>query len=735
VLTAPVGFPGLEGGARSNVATGRLWIEDAELNPLDVDEGRAPRAAGEIAVDRGTAERKDLEVGQRVQLATADGVRDRTIVGFTRFGDNDALDQSGTVSSAPAAATTDLHRGQDELESLYLRGASPDELREAVAPLLPKGFEATTGDDFRAEQRDSIGSIGRALRSALQAFALLALLVGGFVIYNTFSVIVAQRLRELAVLAAIGATPKQIKRALRYEGLAVGLIGSVLGVLAAIVMTLVLVQVLKAVGVSLPGSGLSISGPTVFQCIVLGTLITLVSVTLPARRAAKTEPIEALRQSATESAHVGRRRKIIAAALCGLGLLGLLAGGSAPVVGLGGLALFIGVIVAGPMIARLGARLALPVMRRFGLEGRLAVDNTVRSPQRTATTANALLIGVFLVTLVTVAGTSVKDFAVSEIQKVQSADYVVKSDGGTIDPALIRSFEGVDGVASVAPFRTEPLTIDGTPTPVSSGDIRALQSVSDLDTTEGSLADVGPGAIALVEDGDKRRVGQQVRVETSDGKTQTLRVAAVLKASIDASIVGGLVAPQTLDALVGQAAPTVAFVDAEEGAQTKTQDGVEDIAAARPDVSVSPGNAIGKIVGQVFDFVIDAVNGLLVMSVVIALIGIINTLSLSILERRRELGLLRIVGMTDDRVRKMVRLESMLIAALGTVSGVLLGLVTAWGMIFSIDRLSDAGIGYGFPVTRLVLVLVLGVALGVLAALIPARRSTRLDPLDAVQAT
>ena len=209
----------------------------------------------------------------------------------------------------------------------------------------------------------------------------------------------------------------------------------------------------------------------------------------------------------------------------------------------------------------------------------------------------------------------------------------------------------------------------------------------------------------------------------------------MLDASIDANDVGNIVTPGTFDSLVGDTAPTAAFIDATSGAESDTKDAIDDVVARRPDITVTAGNALGQTVGSIFDFLINAVTGLLLMSVLVALIGIVNTLSLSILERRRELGLLRIMGMTDKRVQRMVRLESALISALGTVTGLVGGLVVGWGLIFTINRLSDAGIGFGFPGLQLLAVLVLGIVLGVVASWIPARRSTRLEVLDAIQAT
>ena len=737
VLTGAIGFVGQNGKPFATNAVGRLWIADDELNPLDLAQGRAPTAPDEIVIDRGLAKDRHLKLGQTIPTLTLAGRYPARIVGISKFGDADSIDPNGTVSLPASRAFDALNSGKRSYDELYVRGAGSQEaLRSRIAPVVPPGFEAQTGAQFLEDKRDSIGAVGRYLRNGLQAFALLALLVGGFVIYNTFSVIVAQRMRELAVLSAIGATPKQIKRMLRWEGVVLGLLGSVLGLVVGIALTFVLIAVLKAAGAELAGSGLKIAPRNVVQPLVLGTGITVASVMIPARRAARTEPIEAMRSSAVEGATLPRRRAVIATTLLVAGIAGVLFGGGAVIIGLATLALFVGAIVAAPYTAVQAARIMRPAAARLGLEGRLAVDNIARSPRRTATTSNALLIGVFLVTLVTVAGSNLKDYVVAEINSLGSADYLIESKGGSIDPALVKRFEAVKDVNRVAPFSREPVTIDGKAAGLSTGDIRTIQQVANVKAVEGSLDAIGPGTIALNGSLPGAELGRRVTVANSDGQSKRLTVGAVLDGnSIDGAQLGSYVDARTFRSVVGDKAPTVAFMDVRDGAQSETKDAINALADARPDVTATEGNALGRLFGSIFDFLIKAVDGLLMMSVVIALIGIINTLSLAIIERRRELGLLRVVGMTDHLVQRMVRIESLLIAALGTLTGVILGLFAGWGLIHAIDRLTDASLSFSVPYGTIALVLVLGVVLGVLAALVPSRRSTRLDVLDALQTT
>ena len=740
-LSGSVSFLGDDGGTFADDATGRLWVEDDELNPTAIVEGAAPLAAGEVVVDRGTVDDNDLEVGQSVTLLTLGGQEVATVVGITTFGDHDAEDGGGTVSIHATDAFDWLNSGLAEYDDVYLRtDGGQDDLVAAVEPLVPRGFAIQSGDGFVQDKIDQAGAFGRILKGALQAFALIALFVGGFVIVNTFTVIVAQRLRELAVLAAIGATPKQIKRSLRWEGLLIGLIGSILGVALGFALVFLLTAVLSLTGVSLPGSGLKVSPTVVVQGIVIGTLITFVAVMRPARKAAKTEPIEALRDAAIEPQSFTRRRMLWSAGLLIGGVFNLLVGGQAANVGIGAVMFFIGMIIAGPIIALGGSKVFRPMMKSFGLEGRLAADNIGRNPQRTATTSNALLIGVFLVTLVTVSGTSLKDFAVSQIDELSSADFNISSNGGTIDDQLVSDLEAIENVRQVVTFRTESVAEsgdDGLPATLSTGDLSALEDVANVRLDDGgSIADLADGEILVVGFGPTTpTVGSTISYVTAQGTTADFTVAGIITFSLDSVRLGHVTTQASFDAFVGATAPTEAFIDTEDSTQSDVEDAIEAITDLRPDITLTAGNEFSQLVGQIFDFMINAVNGLLLMSVVVALIGIVNTMSLSIIERRRELGLLRIVGMVDRRVRRMVRLESIMISTLGTVTGLAMGVFTGFALVYTIDRQSDVDIGVNFAPLQLVIVLVAGIVLGYLAALIPAARSTKPEVLEAIQVT
>ena len=734
LLAGEVGIRASSGEVAADGATGRLWIEDEQLNPLELVDGRGPAEADEIAIDRGLADDLDLGIGDETIVLNISGETPVTVVGVTAFGESDSIDRSGTISVPAAAATSWLAGGSVEYDGLYLRGSGTQEdLLERVQPLVPAGFEARLGDVFLQERIDELGEVGRLLKRALQAFSVLAMLVGGFVIYNTFNVLVAQRLKELAVLRAIGATPRQVRRALGFEGLVVGLIGSVLGVLLGVGFVFVLEAILGRFNVELPGSGVVLSTSSVIQPILLGTIVTVISVMVPARRAARTEPIEALRDAAVENSPYSLRRLLLTVAVTVPSIAALAFGTGLRTVGAGLLGIFVATNAAGPVLAVLTAKLTRPIMSRIGLEGRLASDNTARNPQRTSITANALLIGVFLVTLVSVAGTAIKEWVVEELDKIESADYFLASSGGTLDDELIRDVRSIEGVEVVEAFRRESVIVDGSAALVSTAQVDTLLDITDIEVADGSVDDLASGTIAadvfLGVD-----IGDTITLSAPAGPAIDLKVVALLEPTQDLEYVGNLIGEDDFDRLVGPTAPTVAFVDVASGVKTESVEAIEARTESRPDLQLVDGNFFGKLVGRIFDFVINAVNGLLAMSVVVAVIGIVNTLSLSIFERRRELGLLRVVGMLDRDVQRMVRLESVLISILGTLVGIALGLFSGWTLLRSIQHQSDIVIPMNWAAGRVGLILIVGIALGLLASVIPSRRSTRLDVLDAVQA-
>lgn len=737
-------------------AQGRAWIPADALNPLTIDEGKPPTADGQVVLDRATASDNDIGVGDRIRLSTPAGPSRATVVGISSFGNQAALDQGGTLSFAPATAQELLSPGAPGWTDVLVSTDHPDAVEDRLRAELPDTLDVTSGAEFRTRQQAGSAAFVDLLRPLLQGFAFLALFVAGFVIYNTFSVVVTQRYRELALIRAVGGTPAQVRRSLIGEAAIVGFVASAIGIVFGVVLSLVVQAVLGAFDIRLPGSGVSLSVWTVVLCMVMGTVVTVLSVIVPAFRAGRTKPVEAMRDTAVDTTGTSKIRAVIGGTCLVLAIVLLLvdrfATASFFLLGPGALALFAGVVIGGPLVARLFGRILSFPARRLGLTARLAVDNTVRNPKRTATTANALVIGLFLVTLVAVSGDALKTWTVEQINKLSSSDYIVAGDRSGIAPDLVGRIGATKGVAEAAPVRQAfALTTGGEVAFVSGTDIDQLRRTTGLQARSGSLDDVAAGRGAAVTDlggaggggggggtGSDRQVarvpdqlGATIDIATPNGTPETLSVAATLEPKIDTLLLGTLVSRDRFTALVGEHPVTSVFIRAEPGQVEAVGGRLERLVADHAGTEVAPGNFIGQAVAQIFDFLIGAVNALLGMSVIIALVGIVNTLTLSIFERRRELGMVRALGMTRAQVRRMVRAEAILIGALGTLIGVGAGLLLGWVVIGSLS----ADIPLNVNWARVGLIAAAGVLAGVVASIVPARRSTRIEMIEAMAAT
>lgn len=732
----------------SSGTIGSMWSTDAALNPLRIVDGRAPSAQAEVALDQATADRLDATVGATVDLATITGKQSATVVGITEFGDNATFGQDGTISVAAPWAFALLGDGTPSYTRVLVRGATTGEgqteLVASVKEVTPAGYEVLSRAVFLDEVQGQASAIADLLRPVLVAFSLLALFVCAFVIYNTFSVVVAQRTRELGLLRAIAATPKQVNRSVRTEGLVIGLLGSVLGVAVGVVLTLALPPILSRFGISLTGIGVTVTAGTVVACLLGGTLITIASVLAPAWRAARTPPVEALRSGSARPVRSTTVRTVVSVALLGGGATLLLVGSSAAqglLLGFGAFVFVMGVLIGGPILAVGFAHLARALTRSVGLAGRLASDNLIRNPRRTATTANALVIGVLLVTFVSTAGGTLRDWTVEQVNELTSDAITVSATEGGVDADLISKMSGIDGVTGVVPITSAPATIDGTETTISGADPTALEKATGLDTTSGSLDSLTAGGIALSPfAGLATGPGPTSTVTPSSAATRTvvvmpvgatattLPVSAELEFSITTLTIGTLVSPATFEKLFGTVAPSTVFVTSDATDTSQVGDALDTLTADYANIIVTRGNAFGEALESLFNFLINAVIALLGMSVIIAVIGIVNTLSLSIFEQRREIGMLRAVGMLPRDVRRMVRLEAVLISMVGTLTGLVAGVFLA----FTMTRTLDAG--FSLRPATLATILAIGVAVGFLASVAPARRVTRIDLLEALRA-
>lgn len=737
-------------------AQGRAWIPAGSLNPLTIDEGRPPTAEGQVVVDRGTASANDLEVGSRVRLATPAGPTRATVVGISSFGDQAAVDAGGTLSFDPDTAQALLSPGHPGWSDVLVASDDPPAATAAVRAELPRTLDVTSGADFRAHQQASDAGLVDLLRPLLQGFAFLSLFVAGFVIFNTFSVVVTQRYRELALIRAVGGTPAQVRRSLLVEAAVVGFVSSAIGIAFGAALALALQAVLGTFDIRLPGSGVALSIGTVVLCMVMGTVVTVISVVVPAFRAGRTKPVEAMRESAIDTSGTSTARAVLGGACLVVAVALLLADrfltASALLLGPGALLLFVGLVVGGPLVARVFAKVLSVPARRIGVTARLAVDNTARNPKRTATTANALVIGLFLVTLVTVSGNALKTWTVDRLNQLSSSDFIVAGDRNGVAPELVQRIRTTDGVAAIgAVSQAGVLRTDGRIVYISGADIDELRRATGMTVRSGSLEAVADGRGAAVTDlgggraggeggapGGDRQVaatpgglGDVTGIVTPDGGEDRLEVVATLEPKLDTLLLGTLVSHERFTELVGEQPVTSVFVRVDPGRADAVGKRLDRLVAGHAGTEVQPGNFVGEIVSQVFDFLIGAVNALLGMSVIIALVGIVNTLTLSIFERRRELGMVRSLGMTRGQVARMVRIESVLIGVLGTVIGVGAGLLLGWVVIGSLSGSIPLNVDWA----RLGLIALAGVLAGVVASVLPVRRATRVEMIEAMSTT
>ena len=726
------------------------WVGDPALNPYRLVQGRAPRADDEVVINRGAARTGHLTLGATTTLLTPQPVRVH-IVGITTFGTADGFGPGTftgmTLPAARAHLTGPQAQGPAEVTQILVRaspGVPPQELAVRLRPVLPAGVQAITGAQLATENLDDINSgfLG-FLSTGLTAFAAVALLVAAFSIYNTFSILAAQRGRESALLRALGATRRQLAVAGLAETLVVGVVGSVAGWAGGIGIAALLKGVFDGFGFALPAGGLVLRASSSVLAVTVGVVATVLAGMLPALRASRVAPLAALRELAAEPARVSRVRSALGFLLTSGGVGAVIAGaagrsqGAALAGAVGALA---GFVVLGPIAVRPAAAvLGAPIAALRGIGGRLARDNALRNPRRTAATASALMVGVAVATMFTVIGASLKASATQGVQRTLTADLVVYQPGyggsaglAGFSPRLAANLGRLPSVGVAAGLSRGSVLLDGQAQTIAAADPGPIGSVLNLGVSAGSLGavDAGSFAVSAQAAADQHwRIGTEVPVVYPDGSRGDLRVAAIFD---HPDITGDYLfatagwaphAGQPLDSMVliklkpgaglGAARAAVTAATAAAG-QPRVQDQAQYRASA--------SGGVNTVLGLVYV--------MLALAIVIALMGVANTLSLSIHERTRELGLLRALGQTRAQVRGMIRWESVIIAVFGTAGGVILGTFLGWAVVRSSSR---AALGvFAAPPLQLVLFLVLGAVTGIVAGIRPARRAARLNMISAI---
>jgi putative ABC transport system permease protein len=726
---------------------GASWSSrSGDLGNRSVREGgHPPLASDEVVVDATTADAHGLQVGDRVEVVfAATPPRTFTLVGISTSEGNDNF-AGATIAEfdlATAQEVLGLTGSFTAMNVWAAEGLDHDTLVERLAAVLPAEVEAITAADWADEMMVMIEDLLGFFTVALGAFAGIALVVGAFIIANTFSITVLQRSREFALLRALGAGRRQVVASVVGEAVIVAIVASLLGILVGMGLARGLYALLSAFGMDMPSGSLVVRPRTVVVALTVGLVVTVVSSLLPARRAAGTHPVAALRE-ATASAYRPSRARLaggIAAAVSAVLLV--LVGALAQPEGAGWM-LAGGGVLALAALAATGPSLTRPILRvlggngaHLGAVGRIARGNSLRTPRRTWTTAGALTIGLALVSSVAVLAASMKASVADALDATLRADVVVTSGGAftgtTIPPVLARELADAPGVGPVSPLRVGPGRVDGEGALVMAVDPASWEAVHGTEVGSGVLADLGVEDTAAIdaELAAERgyQLGDLVEARFATGQTE-FQVVAIYEP--DQVLSGWLVSTATLERYFPQAmdaAVLVAGIDGSDAAATRAA--VEAVTASYPAVSVQDQAEYRDTVAGQIDQLLAMVTALLAMALVIAVLGIMNTLALSVHERTREIGLLRAVGMTRRQVRRMVRWESVTVAVLGTFVGLVLGTVFGWA---ATRVLADEGMHvFVVPFGQLAGVVVLAVLAGIAAAVLPARGAAKLDVLRAV---
>ena len=735
---APDGKAVSTGGAPT---IGLSFDPDQQISQLRLVQGTRPTTSDEVVMDLGTAQKYGFRVGQHVRILLLGPTRTFTIVGLARFGTADNL--AGATLAAFDTPTAQAVMGEvgkfDAISVVARPGADLATVQRAIQRVLPSGVQVVTGQTVVNEATSAIGQALGFLNTALLVFAFIALFVGGFTILNTFSITVGQRTRELALLRIVGASRRQVFRSVLGEAAIVGLVSSVIGLGLGVLAAIGLEKLLSGFGVTLPTGRLVFEARTVIVCIVVGVGVTLVSAISPARRAVRIAPVAAVSDQQTEDEIPLRRRFVRGGIALSAGVALVAFGLSRPaiaLVGLGAVLIFVGVAMLAPAAARpMASVIGRPLARLLGISGRLGRENSMRSPRRTAQTSSALMVGLALVSAIAVFGASLSRSATSSVDNAISADLIVSTTNnagnGSFSQTVPQVVASVPGVTAETTVYGDQFEFRNSLESILAIGTRNMNQTVILDVTSGTARALAAGDLLIdttTADSDHLVVGDRVPVRFALTGPTSMRI-------------GGIYQPNALVGkyLVSQAFFVRHFQNPLPGAVLLKTDGspgvqqaVERVLGPYPNVKVQSRAQFEASQAAQVNQLLGLVYALLALAVVIALIGIVNTLLLSVFERTHEIGLLRAVGMRRRQVRAMIRSESVILAVFGAIIGIVVG--TGLGIAL-VSSLHSQGVGVtDVPVSNLVVFLVLAALLGLLAAGWPARRAARLDILAAIAA-
>ena len=734
-------------GGNGPPAVGQSWSSD-EVNPFTLSEGRAPTGSGEIVADLATVNKADLKLGQEVTIITPTAPIKATLVGVAKFGDLESAGGSNRIffSADRAREIAGAEAGYNEIFAVANNGVTPEQLRDRVSQALPSDLLVQTGRQAAEEQAATLKQVLSFISFIPLIFGIISLLVSAFIINNTFSILLAQRSSEMALLRAIGARRRQVLTSVVLEAVLIGVISSVLGILIGSGVAYGLMKLLKAFVADFPSTGLVIDTHMIIVGFAAGIGITLLAALLPAIRSSRIPPLAALREVSVDRSAASKKRIILGFILLIVGIAVLVAGlfieeDKIKIVGGGAAVILLAVYALGPVYAKpFSAVLGWPAAKLRGIPGLLARDNSMRSPQRTASTASALLIGVTLVTFCVVFSASLRATTDKLISDSIAGDFVISNtsafSGGTINGDVVTRLSELPGLSAVAAIGTTPAKIGAFENPaVTTLNPDTVEKLIPVTFVSGSFEKITVNSIAVSQSEAERNgwsEGENVDVQFASGNPVPVTIGAIYE---DSTFLGGASLNEETVAEAGQP-PALAFIFAAlaDGADSdQTRQSIEAITDPLINLQVQDQTQFKDSFQAQINQVLSLVLALLALAIVIALFGIANTLALSVFERTREIGLLRAIGMTRRQTRAMIRWESITLSLLGTFMGLVLGTAFSSALI---TALKDEGIDVlSIPWDQLAIIAVVAVCAGFLTALLPARRAAKLDVLKAISTT
>ncbi len=734
------------------------WIDDALMNPYSLVEGKKPTESGEVVIDRGTAKSSAIALGENVSVISKDGATPGRVVGLVRFG---SVDSPGAVPVVlfPLSDAQTLLGEEGRIDAVLLRakgGVNDKTLASAVQALLPKGIEAVTGKAVTKESENQVANGLRFITAFLLIFAVLSLIVGAFIIANTFAISISQRTRELALLRAIGASRGQIGRMMLGEALVMSVVGSVTGLLGGIALAAGLKSILRATGVDLPPSPVVVRPATVAWSLGIGLIVTIGAAAAPAWRAARISPVSAMRDSEVEPPPL-LRRTLLGFAVTIAGALIMRSGAnlpSLPRTGQGAALLLVGSILLAPAFGTLLRVLISPVRKIFGTTSGLAVRNTTRNPRRTASTALALSLGSAVACFAVILNASLQASLSTAVGGGLRGDLVVRSGAfgnGGLPASLASSIAKLPTVEAASGLRYGFATVEGPKRkpkrpsavsrsggrPIAAFNPKSADRLLDFGNEKGTFADLAthtasaPSNIALSRrevDDHGWKVGDTIKLTFPGKPAAPFRISTVYSQGIAFDFA---IANEDYERYVPEVFDFVVYVAAKPGVAIESLSAqISELTKAYPTAKIEdPKQYVARLTGSL-DQLLSLILGLLVLVVIVAVLGIAITLSLSVVERVRETGLLRTLGMQRNQIRSMLRSEAILISLFAVTIGVLLGTAVSQSLL---KALRDEGLSkFVFPPAGVASLALLAAVAGLIASLAPARRAARLPMLSAL---